>query len=150
MRMRREVATGVQTVTAGVAEQIQPDIPERYSASIEPFAQVDLAFKSGGIVEQIYQVRGADGRMRNVEAGDRVSRDTQLAQVRPLDYQHRLDSAEAQRRQSEAQLAQVQAQLSQARANFSEVEIEYTRASNLFQSASLVKPQFDQAKGRYE
>jgi multidrug efflux system membrane fusion protein len=70
--------------------------------------------------------------------------------VRPLDYQHRLDSAEAQRGQSEAQLAQAQAQLVQARANFSEVEIEYTRASNLFQSASLVKPQFDQTKGRYE
>ena len=171
--MRREIATGalilptavlflsdctkqsvpepvVQTVTAGMAEQIQPDVPERYSASIEPFAQVDLAFKSGGIIEQIYQVRGADGRMRNVEAGDRVSRDTQLAQVRPLDYQHRLDSAEAQRGQSEAQLAQAQAQLVQARANFSEAEIEYTRDSNLFQSASLVKPQFDQTKGRYE
>src|SRR5215831_16331524 len=159
MRMRREIATAVlalpaavlflagctkqsvpepvvQTVTAGVAQQIQPDVPERYSASIEPFAQVDLAFKSGGIIEQIYQVRGADGRMRNVEAGDWVSRDTQLAQVRELDYQHRLDSAEAQR--------------GQATANFSEAEIAYTRESNLFQSASLVKPQFDQTKGRYE
>src|SRR5215469_1860345 len=173
MRMRREIAIAVltlsaavfflagcakqsvpepvvQTVTAGVAEQIQPDVPARYSASIEPFAQVDLAFKSGGIIEQIDQVRAADGRMRNVEAGDRVSRDTQLAQVRPLDYQHRLESAEAQRRQSEAQLAQAQAQLAQARANFSEAEIEYTRDSNLFQSASLVKPQLDQTKGRYE
>src|SRR5215471_1512103 len=123
MRMRREIVTGVlilpaailflagctkpsvpepvvQTVTAGVAEHIQPDISERYSASIEPFAQVDLAFKSGGIIEQIYQVRGADGRMRNIEAGDRVGKDTQLAQVRPVDYQHRLDSAGAQRGQS--------------------------------------------------
>jgi len=133
----------VQTVTAGLAEPIQPDVPERYSASIEPFAQVDLAFKSGGIIEQIHQVRGADGRVRDVEAGDRVSRDTQLAQVRPLDYQDRLDSAEAQRRQAEAQLAE-------ARANFSEMEIEYARDSNLFQSASLVKPEFDQTKGRYE
>jgi len=132
-----------QTVTAGVAQPIQPDVPERYSASIEPFAEVDLAFKSGGIIEQIYQVRGSDGRMRNVEAGDRVRRDTQLAQVRPLDYQHRLDSAEAQRGQADAQLAQ-------ARANFSEAETEYTRESNLFQSASLVKPEFDQTKGRYE
>ena len=95
----------VQTVTAGLAEQILPDVPERYSASIEPFAQVDLAFKSGGILEQIYQVRGADGRMRDVEAGDRVRRDTQLAQVRPNDYQDHLDSAKAQRGQAEAQLA---------------------------------------------
>ena len=81
--------------------------------------------------------------MRNVEAGDGVSRDTQLAQVRPLDYQDHLHSAEAQRGQAEAQLAQ-------ARANFSEAEIEYRRDSNLFQSASLVKPQFDQTKGKYE
>ena len=164
--MRREIATGVlilpaavlflagctkqsvpepvvQTVTAGVAEQIQPDVPERYSASIEPFAQVDLAFKSGGIIEQIHQVRGADHRMRDVEAGDQVSRDTQLARVRPLDYQDRLASAEAQR-------GQAQAQLVEARANFSEAEIEYARDSNLFQSSSLVKPQFDQTKGKYE
>jgi len=140
---KQSVPESVQTVTAGVAEQIQPDVPERYSASIEPFAQVDLAFKSGGVIEQIYQERGADGRMRNVDAGDRVIRDTQLAQVRPLDYQDRLDSAEAQ-------LAQAQAQLVQARANFSEAEIEYRRDSNLFQSASLVKPEFDQTKGKYE
>src|SRR5215469_7076730 len=135
--------SAAQTVTAGVAEEIEPNIPERYSASIEPFAQVDLAFKSGGIIDEIYQVHGADGRMRDVEAGDRVRKDTQLAQVRALDYQHRLDGAQAQRGQAEAQLAQ-------ARANFSEAEIAYTRESNLFQSASLVKPEFDQTKGRYE
>jgi multidrug efflux system membrane fusion protein len=144
------VVPALQTVTAGVAEEIQPDIPERYTASIAPFAQVDLAFKSAGIIDRIHQVSGADGRVRNVEPGDRVNKDTELAQVRPLDYQHRLDGAEAQRAQSQAQVAQAQAQLAQARANFSEAEIEYQRASNLFQSASLVKPQFDQAKGRYE
>src|SRR5215469_7665707 len=166
MRMRREIATAVltlpaavlllvgctkqsvpepavQTVTAGVAEQIQPDVPKRYSASIEPFAQVDLAFKSGGIIEKIHQVRSADHRMRDVEPGDWVRRGTQLAQVRPLDYQDRLRSAEAQRGQAQAQLAQ-------ARANFSEAEIEYRRDSNLFQSSSLVKPQFDQTEARYE
>jgi len=154
----------IQTVRAGVVEQIQPDTPERYAASMEPFARVDLAFKSAGIVERIFEVRGADGRMRNVEAGDKVTKDTELAQVRPLDYQQRVDQAEAQRAQAEAQraqaeaqlaqakaqLTQAKAQLTQARANFSEAEIEFTRASHLFQSASLVKPQFDQAKGRYD
>lgn len=140
----------IQAVRAGVVEQVQPDVRQRYSASIEPFAKVDLAFKSGGIVERILQVRGADGRLRNVEAGDKVAKDAELAHVRPLDYQNGLDQSEAQRAQSEAQLAQAQAQLAQARANFNEAEIEYTRASNLFQSASLVKPQYDQAKGRYD
>ena len=73
-----------------------------------------------------------------------------LARVRPLDYQHRLDQAEAQRAQAAAQLSQAQALLVQTRANLSEAETEYARASNLFQSASLVKPQYDQAKGRYD
>jgi RND family efflux transporter MFP subunit len=140
----------IQTVRAAVVEQIQPDTPDRYAASMEPFASVNLAFKSAGIVERIFQVRGADGRMRNVEAGDKVTKDTELAQVRPLDYQQRVDQAEAQHAQAEAQLGQAKAQLTQARANFSEADIEFTRASHLFQSASLVKPQFDQAKGRYD
>jgi RND family efflux transporter MFP subunit len=140
----------VQAVTAGRVSTIQPDTPERYSATIAPIAQVDLAFKSSGLIERIYQVRGADGRMRNVQAGDKVTRDTELALVRTTDYQQRVDQKAAQLAQSEAQVAQVEAQLAQARANFSEAEIEYTRATNLFQSSSLVKPQFDQAKGRYE
>jgi multidrug resistance efflux pump len=95
-------------------------------------------------------VRGADGRMRNVQAGDKVARDTELALVRTTDYRERVDQAAAQLTQAEAQVAQAEAQLAQARAKFSEAEIEYTRAASLFQSSSLVKPQFDQAKGRYE
>lgn len=134
----------------GVVEQILPGALERYSAIIEPIAQVDLGFKSVGIVERIYQVHGADGRMRNVQAGDKVTRDVELAVIRPLDYEQRVDQAAAQLAQAEAQVAQTQAQSAQARANFSEADLEYARTSNLFQSASVVKPQFDQAKGRYE
>jgi multidrug efflux system membrane fusion protein len=149
-RKETPLETSVQTVTAGTVESIQPDTPERYSAIIAPIGQVDLAFKSAGLIERIHQVRGADGRMRNVQAGDRVGRDTELAVVRTIDYQQRVDQAAAKVSQSDAQAAQAEAQLAQARANFNEAEIEYTRATNLFQSASLVKPQFDQAKGRYE
>jgi hypothetical protein len=69
----------VQTLTAGAVESIQPDTPERYSATIAPIAQVDLAFKSAGLIEHIHQVRGADGRMRDVQTGDHVARDTELA-----------------------------------------------------------------------
>src|SRR5262245_64303459 len=46
----------------------------RYSANITPNAQVDLSFKSGGYVESIHQVRGADGHMRNLDTGDWVTR----------------------------------------------------------------------------
>jgi len=151
------IEPSVQTVTAGAVESVQPDTPERYSATIAPIAQVDLAFKSAGLIERIHQVRGADGRMRDVQAGDRVAGGAELALVRTTDYQQRVDQAAAQVAQSEAQLTQVEAQLgqseaqlAQAQANFSEAGIEYTRAANLFQSASLVKPKFDQAKGRYD
>ncbi len=140
----------IPTVRAGTVERIQQDQPERYSATIAPIAQVDLAFKSAGFIERIHQVRGADGRMRDVQAGDRVAKGTELAMVRPIDYQQRVDRAAAQLAQCEAQLNQAHAQLAQARANFSEAELAYTRANNLYQTASLVKPQFDQAKGRYE
>ena len=34
----------------------------RYSASILPYAQVDLMFRSSGYVTNVRQVRGADGR----------------------------------------------------------------------------------------
>ena len=140
----------IQTVRVGVVEQIQPDASERYSASVEAFAKVDLAFKSGGIVEGILQVRGADGRIRDAQAGDKVSRGAALAQVRPLDYQNSVDQSEAQRAQAEAQLAQARANLVRAHANFGHADIDFTRASNLFQSASMVKPQYDQAKAQYD
>jgi multidrug efflux system membrane fusion protein len=151
------IEPSVQAVTAGTVATIQAETQERYSATIAPIAQIDLAFKSAGLIEKIYQLRGADGRMRDVQAGDEVARDTELAVVRTVDYQQRVDQAtaqlgqaEAQRAQVEAQLGQSEAQLAQARANFNEAEIAYARATSLFQSASLVKPQFDQAKGRYE
>ena len=146
----KRVEPVIQVVRAGLVEEIHPGPEERYSVSIEPFQKVDLAFKSGGIIQGILQMRGADGRMRNVQPGDKVARNAELAQVRPLDYQHALEQAEAQHAQAEAQLARAQAELKLARANFNTAEIEYKRASNLFLSASMVKPQYDEAKGRYE
>src|SRR4030095_13539333 len=91
----------IQVVRAGVVEEIQPTAEERYSVSIEPFEKVDLAFKSGGIVERILQVRGADNRTRNVQAGDKVGRNAELAQVRSLDYRHSLEQTEAQHAQAQ-------------------------------------------------
>ena len=149
-RKERHPEPVIQVVRAGFAEEIHPGPEERYSVSLEPFDKVDLAFKSSGIVQGILQVRGADGRIRNAQAGDKVARNVELAQVRSIDYQHALEQAEAQRAQAEAQLTHAQAELAVARANFDTAKIDYTRANNLFQSASLVKPQYDQAKGRYD
>ena len=58
----------------------------RYSAEIKPSKQVDLAFKVGGYVQTLLQVRGVDGQQRDVQEGDRVTRGTVLARVRDTDY----------------------------------------------------------------
>lgn len=133
----------VQTVQMGTAEEIQPDTAQRFSTTILPNMQVDLAFKSPGIVQEIYQVHGADGRVRDVEPGDRVVQGTQLASVRSIDYQQRLE-------QTEAGVQQAQAQWDEARVAFAKAELDYNRAQNLYASSSLTKPDFDRAKASYE
>ena len=45
----------------------------RYSASVLPFAEAVLSFKSAGYVTEIKQVAGADGRRRNIGSGDYVA-----------------------------------------------------------------------------
>src|SRR5437016_12219204 len=54
----------------------------RYSASILPYAQVDLMFRSSGYVTNVRQVRGADGRTRDVGTGDYVEQGLTLAHIR--------------------------------------------------------------------
>jgi multidrug resistance efflux pump len=130
-------------VRAGTIEEIRPDQRERYSATMAAAEEIRLAFKSAGLIERVHQVRGADGRVRDVQAGDKVSQGTELAAVRRLDYEQRLQQAQEQVRQSEAQLSQGEAGLAQA-------EQDYKRAGNLYRTASLTKPDYDQAKARYD
>ena len=68
----------------------------RYSASIVPFAQAALSFKSSGYVTNIQQVGGADGRRRDVGTGDYVVRGAVLAQIRQQDLKNQVEQAEAQ------------------------------------------------------
>ncbi|PYV90629.1 MAG: efflux RND transporter periplasmic adaptor subunit [Acidobacteria bacterium] len=118
----------VQTISTGS--------DTRYSANIVPNAQVDLAFKSGGYVVGIRQVRGADGRMRNMDTGDWVSRGTVLALVRQQDYTDRREQARAQ--------------LARAQADHEHAKLTYDRISNLYSAQSATKPEFDQAKAQYD
>jgi RND family efflux transporter MFP subunit len=117
-------------------ETISTGSETRYSANIVANAQVDLAFKSGGYVESIRQVRGADGRMRNVDTGDWVSRGTVLAVVRQKDY---VDQRE-----------QARAQLARAQADYDHSKLSFDRTTNLYSTQSATKPEFDQAKAQYD
>jgi multidrug efflux pump subunit AcrA (membrane-fusion protein) len=68
----------------------------RYSATIIPRTEVELAFKVGGYVNALQQVRGVDGRMRDLQEGDRITVGAVLARVRQSDYQVKVKEAESQ------------------------------------------------------
>jgi RND family efflux transporter MFP subunit len=108
----------------------------RYSASILPFAEAGLSFKSTGYVTEVKQVMGADGRPRNVGAGDYIGRGTVLAQIRHQDLKNQLDQAAAAVTQAEAQHL--------------DASQDYERAKALFATRSLTKPEFDQAQARFD
>jgi RND family efflux transporter MFP subunit len=125
--------TSVRLATVTTAQT--SDEALRYSASILPYAQVDLAFRTSGYVTEVKQVRGADGQIRNIGTGDYVEKGTVLAQVRPEDMKN--------------QVAQVQAQLDQAVAQHTRADQDFGRAKVLFSTQSLTKPDYDQAQQNF-
>jgi RND family efflux transporter MFP subunit len=100
----------------------------RYAGSIHADASVDVAFRVSGIVEGVTRVRGADGRMRNLQDGDVVTRGTILARLRQDEFQDQLSDAEAALRQAQA---------------------DFERTSQLYENRSLSKADYDAAYARY-
>src|SRR4051812_34479969 len=68
----------------------------RYSANIEPFSRVDLAFKVGGYVREIAQVKGTEAAPRPLQEGDVVTRGMVVAHVREAEYLQKLAASKAQ------------------------------------------------------
>src|SRR5262245_48891208 len=75
-----------QTVEAVSANQAL-----RYSATIRPATQMELAFKNGGFVETIDRESG-----RVIDKGDVVTKGTILASLRQADFETRLQQATSQ------------------------------------------------------
>jgi RND family efflux transporter MFP subunit len=136
----------------------------RYSATIIPRTEVELAFKVGGYVDALQQVRGIDGRMRDVQEGDAISAGAALARVRQSDYQVKVRQAESQANEatsgidaSKAQyqealsgIASSKSQLAEAEASYVRAKLDYDRAQNLFASQSMTKANYDAAKAQYD
>jgi RND family efflux transporter MFP subunit len=108
----------------------------RYAVSIQPHEQIPLAFKTSGYIDQVRQRRGADGRVRPVQAGDDVAAGAVLAHVRESDYRERLNQAAASI--AEIETAQAKAQL------------DLDRARILFAAEALTKPELDAARAAYD
>jgi multidrug efflux system membrane fusion protein len=123
-------------VKTQVVAAVPPESGIRYSASIEAFEQVPLAFKATGYVDDLLQRTGADGRLRAAQPGDRVAKGTTLARVREADYRERVN-------QARARLAEADASIVKAR-------LDLDRARTLFDADSLTKPELDAAQAAFD
>jgi RND family efflux transporter MFP subunit len=108
----------------------------RYSATVTPRAQVDVSFKVNGYIGEIRQVRGADGRLRDAQPGDVVTRGTVLAHVVDREYVDQVKKARAN--------------LDKAKASLEKGQEDFRRATNLFATASITAPDYDSAKWEFE
>jgi len=108
----------------------------RYSATIQPYEQVQVAFKVGGYVRELRQVAGPDGATHSLQQGDPVARGTVLARLNTADYDEKVNQAKAQLAESEANLAR-------ARADFA-------RAESLYEGRALTRPDYDAASAGLE
>ena len=136
----------------------------KYSATIIPRTEVELAFKVGGYVDALRKVRGIDGKMRDVQEGDHISLGSVLARVRQSDYQVKFKQAESQasearsgidvsKAQYEEALSGVdstKAKLVEAEADYLKAKLDFDRAENLFSSHSMTKSDYDSAKAQYD
>ena len=118
----------VQTIDTGVGNI--------YSANIQPYQQVDLAFKSSGYLASIRQVRDADGHIRNIDEGDYVIKGSVLATVQQDDYQQKLDQAKAQ--------------LERAQAEHERAKLSFGRISALYKVGAATKPDYDDTNAQFE
>ena len=108
----------------------------RFSAVVTPDAQVPLSFRIPGYVVSMKQVRGQDGRMRDLAEGDRVSRGAMLVRIRSSEYQDKV--------------RQTSSQASAAEAVAQKAKLDFDRATRLYDSQSITKPDFDAARAQYD
>jgi RND family efflux transporter MFP subunit len=108
----------------------------RFSAVVMPDSEVPLSFRIPGYVVSLRQVRGQDGRMRDVAEGDRVSHGAVLVRIRSSEYEDKVH--------------QVSSQAAAADAVFQKAKLDFDRANHLYDSQSLTKPDFDSARAQYD
>jgi RND family efflux transporter MFP subunit len=101
-----------------------------------PYTQLSVTFKSAGYVTSILQRKGVDGRVRNLQQGDWVKKDTVLATVRQSDYEHAVN--------------QYKGQLEQAQAGAEKSKQDFTRAQALYNANALTQTDYDSAKAQFD
>jgi RND family efflux transporter MFP subunit len=121
----------------------------RYSGEIRPDKQVQLAFKEPGYVDSLHQVRGADGRWRDLQAGDNVPAGTVLAHLRRSDYEASLNTVVGQQQSSQGALDAAKAELVQATTDQTKAALDFRRAEALYAAKAMTRPDYDAAVARH-
>jgi len=109
--------------------------PSRYSGSLEPAVRVDLAFRVGGYVSELAQVKTPTGS-RPIDKGDFVKKGAVLARIRGGEYAEKAKTASAQ--VGEAHAEQVLA------------DLELERAERLFRGKAITRAEYDSKLARAE
>ncbi len=117
----------------------------RYSGEIRPDKQVQLAFKEPGYVDSLHQLRGADGRWRDLQVGDNIPAGTVLAHLRRSDYEASLNTAVGQQESFRGALDAAKAELDQTRADQTKADLDFQRAEALYAAKAMTRPDYDAA-----
>lgn len=103
-----------------------------FSADIVADSAVDLQFKVNGYIQSITQVKGHDGKMRNLQGGDPVKSGEVVATVRDDSYRQKVLDAKAQ--------------VESARAVLARAARDYERDKQLLKAGVIAQRDFDAAK----
>jgi multidrug efflux system membrane fusion protein len=107
----------------------------KYSGTVEPSTRVDVAFKVGGYVRELAQIK-AGGETRKVQEGDVVTKGTVLAVVRESDYEQKVGAG--------------QAGLAEAVAGQKQAQLDFDRTQMLTALNSVAKVELDAQNARLE
>ena len=136
----------VQAETVAM-QQVQPSWS--YSGEIRPDTEVQLAFKEPGYIATLDHVKGADGRMRDVQVGDEIAGGAVLAHLRRSDYEASFDSAVGQEHSMQGALATSQAELDRAKADQTKADQDFVRAQALYVVKAMTRPDYDAAVAQH-
>jgi RND family efflux transporter MFP subunit len=120
-------AVRAEVVTSGTAASGKV----AYSAVAQPVTTVPLAFRGSGYVVELMKVRTSDGAFRAVGEGDRVRRGDVIARLRDAEYRDKVEQATGQ--------------VAAARAAAEKARLDFERATRLFATQSITRPQMESA-----
>jgi RND family efflux transporter MFP subunit len=107
-----------------------------YTASLEPYEQVPVAFQVAGYVNSIKQMFGADGHPRDIQGGDQVRAGEMLATVKPDTYR--------------AEVSQEASALAGSEATYDRSKRDFDRDSELIKEQIIAPSLFDQVTQQYQ